>query len=291
MSDVFEAMIFGKSKEVVNNEIEIKDTSIESFTLFLKFLYFEQFFSNDIKDHKTVIEVFKLSHRFQIKTLTDLLEEELVPMISMENIFCYYEFAMSYKLNKLLNAIKEFVIKNEKIMIETFENALIREPIETLERIVGVLKLTQKHLITALANIISKNPDKDWQRLKPLIKLDFCSVKDLNALRKFKFFNENQLNDAIEDRYEDLETRYEGLSAGYEILRAECDDKTIKYQDLSNKYVELNDKWIEMIAHYKEVKDIFGPFVDGVGGRVNQYVYNKTNCYLGKMNKKFIFKY
>lgn len=290
-SDVFDAMLFGKCEEIEGKEIELNDTSIESFKLFLKFIYLDEFDSNDIKDHTMAIDIFKLSDQFKIKHLSDIIEEELIKMLNFDNFALIIGFAMYYNLNKLLDSFKDFVNKNEKQMIAIIEKALIREPIQAMEKLIDLLKLSQKQLISALINISDKVLDKDLVKFRVLVKFDLCSVHDLNALRSIRLFDEKELNKVIEDKYEDLEKKYQSVTAGYEKLRAECEEKSAKYVDLSNRYVDLNSQHIELMANYREVKDIFGPFVEGIGGRVNQFVYNKTNCYLGKMNKRFYFKY
>jgi hypothetical protein len=51
-------------------------TNIEVFKLFLKYCYFYDLDSIHIKDYSIAIDVFKLSHRFQIQDLMDSIESK-----------------------------------------------------------------------------------------------------------------------------------------------------------------------------------------------------------------------
>ncbi len=112
-SDVFETMFLSQFKESNDKEIEIKDTNIEAFEVFLKCIYFDIFDSKAIKDYSLVIDVFRLSHRYQTQELSHFIEEELIELITVSNVVDIYEFALIYDLNKLLNALKVFVNKNK----------------------------------------------------------------------------------------------------------------------------------------------------------------------------------
>jgi hypothetical protein len=91
-SPFFKSMLSGDFKESNAKEIELKETPVEAFKVLLKYFYFEGFnLREDISnDHSLAIEIFKLSHRYQMKKLSDVIEEELIEMISFENIaiFC-----------------------------------------------------------------------------------------------------------------------------------------------------------------------------------------------------------
>ena len=88
-----------------------------------------------------------------------------------------------------------------------------------------------------------------------------------------------------------MEAKNNLLDTRSQKLADELSDKSEQATRLANDYNELNQMFIDLMAHYKEIKEVFEPFVEGVGGRVNQYVYNKSNCYFGKIPKKFSFKY
>jgi hypothetical protein len=68
-SHVFETTFLSQFKESNDKEIEIKDTNIEVFEVFLKCIYLEEFNSKSINDYSLAIDVFKIRHKYQIKDI------------------------------------------------------------------------------------------------------------------------------------------------------------------------------------------------------------------------------
>lgn len=204
-SSVFKAMFFGDFKESNNKEIELKETSIEAFKLFLKYFYFEGFkLREDVYNgYLMAIEVFKLSHRFQMKQLSDVIEGELIQMISIDNIAIFCEIGLLYELNQLLEALKRFVAQNgEQIVVDKH---FISESFETMSTILGFLSIAnfpQYLIISAVKEIIEKNSDKDMKSLKNSINFDLCTISDMKALREIHLFSESELLDKLEEKYQ-----------------------------------------------------------------------------------------
>jgi rRNA-processing protein FCF1 len=204
-SSVFKAMFFGDFKESNNKEIELKETSIEAFKLFLKYFYFEGFkLREDVYNgYLMAIEVFKLSHRFQMKQLSDVIEGELIQMISIDNIAIFCEIGLLYELNQLLEALKRFVAQNgEQIVVDKH---FISESFETMSTILEILSAAnfpQYLIISAVKEIIEKNSDKDMKSLKNSINFDLCTISDMKALREIHLFSESELLDKLEEKYQ-----------------------------------------------------------------------------------------
>jgi hypothetical protein len=59
-SIVFEKMFLSQFKETNDKEIEIKDTNIEAFKVFLKCIYFQKLDSNHFKDYSMAFDVYRL---------------------------------------------------------------------------------------------------------------------------------------------------------------------------------------------------------------------------------------
>ncbi len=59
-----------------------------------------------------------------MKDLMNLIEWELIELISIENNLDIYEFAIVYELNNLLNKLKNFVNQN---VDQVFNNELLSE--------------------------------------------------------------------------------------------------------------------------------------------------------------------
>ena len=116
-SKVFERMFSGEFREAKDNEIEVKDTNFEAFKTMVRYLYCDELVFDDKSDYSIAIEVFKLGHRYELKRLMDSIEQELIRMITNENIehmIEIYSFANFYNLDNLIKALNTFIEKNIK---------------------------------------------------------------------------------------------------------------------------------------------------------------------------------
>lgn len=124
-SKVFERMFSGEFREAKDNQIEVKDTNFEAFKTMIRFLYCDELVFEDKNDYSIAIEVFKLGHKYELKRLMDCIEQELIKMITNENIehmIEFYSFANFYKLENLIKALNTFIEKNIKhFMRKTME--------------------------------------------------------------------------------------------------------------------------------------------------------------------------
>jgi BTB/POZ domain-containing protein 3/6 len=130
-SPVFDRIFFGNGKESNEKEIEIKDASIDSFKVMLKWIYCQELHLNEQNDYLMAINVFKLSHRFELKKLMTTIEQKLIQMISIENIEVLTEFASFYDLKQLIKICEHFIENNPKLLIEKdidlcFNNKLLK---------------------------------------------------------------------------------------------------------------------------------------------------------------------
>ncbi len=238
-SHVFETMFLSQFRESNDKEIEIKDTNIDAFKVFLKYCYFYDLDSNHIKDYSLAFDVFRLSHRFQVKDLMDLIEKKLFSMITIENILIICEFALIFDLNDLLIALKMIFDQNKYQIIE--QKLILNNSFELIEKFLNFAELSPKELITVLIQIADKNPEKDLKRFRKLIDFDLCSVRELNALRNIRVFEEKVLNEWIERKFEDLENLN---------------------KELTQSIRESKDKYEELMDNYKEAKQFFEPFMN-----------------------------
>jgi hypothetical protein len=171
-------MFLSQFKESVDKELEIKDTNIESFKVFLKYCYFDEL--EAMFDYSLAIDVFRLSHKYQMKDLMNLIEE-LIELISIENNVDIYDFAIVYELNNLLSKLKIFINQN---VDQVFNNELLsEEQIEKLAKFLKFSDLSPNHLIPIVTEIADNNLEKDLKLFLELIKFDLCSVKNLKELR------------------------------------------------------------------------------------------------------------
>jgi hypothetical protein len=203
-SPVFKKMLFGDFKEKNDKEIELKETPLDAFKLFLKYLYCQGFdLAQDISnDHLLAIKMIELSHRFQINRLTLVIEKILIKMISNENLTMICEVCILYDLNQLLNAMKQFVVKNAQQLFD--DKYFITDSIETMATILGFIgseKFPQNLIISALTEIIAANPGNDLKPFMKSINFDLCTIDDMEALRKLNIFSDTELYNKLENKY------------------------------------------------------------------------------------------
>ncbi len=130
-SPVFDRMFFGNFKQSNQKEIQIKDVSIDSFKVMLKWIYCQELDLNEENDYLMAIDVFKLSHRFELKKLMTTIEHKLIQIISIENIEVFTKFATFYDLKQLIKSCEHFIENNPKLLIEKdidlcFDNKLLK---------------------------------------------------------------------------------------------------------------------------------------------------------------------
>ena len=110
-SIVFKAMFFGDFSEANAKEVVIHDTTLEAFQLLLKYCYFEDLSATDwpSNDHSLVIDVYKVSHLYQIKSLCLLCVKRLITLISDRNVNDMLRFARLYRSKIILVFAKKFI--------------------------------------------------------------------------------------------------------------------------------------------------------------------------------------
>jgi hypothetical protein len=62
-----------------------------------------------------------------------------------------------------------------------------------------------------VTQIADNNPEKDLKLFRELIKFDLCSVKDLKELKRIGLFDDKELYEILEKKYEELAENNEGL--------------------------------------------------------------------------------
>jgi hypothetical protein len=225
-SHVFEDMIFSLDfKESNDKEIQIKDTNIEAFYVFLKCIYFDVFDSEDITDSSMAFDVYRLSHRYETQELSLIIEEELIRMISIENISFIYEFCLIYETNQLLKGLKKFFNQNKTQLIK--EKLFLNYSFELIENFVEFANLSHNELMSVLVEIRRKYSNKDLAQFRKFIKTKLCSIQDLKQFKTIGLFGEKEL---------------------IAILENKCEELTENNEDLKKKYKESNKTFIVIIV-------------------------------------------
>jgi len=127
-SRVFRALFFGPMKEK-KEEVVIKDTTVEAFTIMINFIYQTPNFSlKEITCPETLFEVYNVSKRYQLDELNDMVKEAFQNFhISEDNVEHAALTAKNYAVFEDMS----------KILIDKCHNTMKNLPI-TLESIVNV---------------------------------------------------------------------------------------------------------------------------------------------------------
>ncbi|KAL3846833.1 hypothetical protein ACJMK2_017787 [Sinanodonta woodiana] len=128
-SPVFQAMFFGLMDS--KSEIEIVDSSPESFRLFLNCLYTD----NVDLDEKSLSQVVKVAHKYQVSRLLLLCCEQLETLISVENVCEILDLAVLYNLESLIEEAFIFVDDHADEILET--QAFMDITVQTLKMILS----------------------------------------------------------------------------------------------------------------------------------------------------------
>lgn len=115
-SIVFKKMFFGDFSEANAKEVVIRNTNLDALKMLLKFCYNEDLSANDWppNDHNLVIEVYKISHLYQIKGLCFLCVKRLITLLSEHNLKDISSFVRLYPSKRLLFFIKKFIKHSKK---------------------------------------------------------------------------------------------------------------------------------------------------------------------------------
>ena len=70
----------------------MKETSVNALKLLLKLLYCDTFHEKYV-DYKTLIDVLKLSNRFDLKTLSEIIEKPLISSLDVMNVVEVFKFS------------------------------------------------------------------------------------------------------------------------------------------------------------------------------------------------------
>ncbi len=219
-SRVFKAMLFGNFKESNDKQIELKETPINAFKLLLKFCYSEQFLLEDKNDYLMAIEVFKLSHRFQMKSLSNLIQMLLISMFSINNIIDIYDLGVMYELKKIQFFAQKFVAKNSEIIIES-EKLLKCQSMDTIKEMIGFMKVSQIQVMKALIKIIENNIEWKLSDFLDSIKTDLLTIEDLQNFKDLKAIDSKTLFELALNKCKQLTKNNSKLELENHILNSE----------------------------------------------------------------------
>jgi hypothetical protein len=202
-SEVFKKLFFDK-RGCNSNEIVLYDTTELAFETMLLYCYNKEF---SLECVNKVIDVYKLSQKFQISCLMEVCVEAIKEMMDCESLMVICEFAMIYRIRDLMNEIRQFAqTKSDQILNSQHIMTLSKDSsLKVFAFIINYMKVPQTTIINTIKQIRLNNDDLDITPLKEAINLLQCDVHDIELLRDLNLFTERELFDALKAKYLNLE--------------------------------------------------------------------------------------
>lgn len=179
--DYFRLMFSSGYREAIESEVEVKDTSIETFKTILNFIYTGRVDLND-KCVEEIIEILCICHRYELHDLLGHLLTFLTSAIDAENVCGLYETAKLYNFTELIEPCQRFL--REKGYEVLNEDAIYALNANTILELFSDDKLCaeEKEIFKAVAGWIRYNPkatDEEKEKLLATVRLEAISSNDL----------------------------------------------------------------------------------------------------------------
>lgn len=153
-SPVFNAMFYSFDyNEDRDNIVEILDYSIETFVLFLKYVYLHQI---ELTRLDEATEVFSIAHKYEVPCLEKICEKYIIANICPEQACSVFSFAKLYNNTKIMVKVIDVITKEtEKVLkcqdfleaqLETVEFIMRKEDLKVESEIV-LLEALEKYTI------------------------------------------------------------------------------------------------------------------------------------------------
>ena len=118
-SHVFRAQFWGDFADSGLKEIEVKDATVDGFKAMLRFLYTEELFLSDEQSVEIWLDLYNLSHKYQLKRLMKCMENHIeAKLINKDNFADIHFFAFERKFDTLMEISKNFISNNINEWVE-----------------------------------------------------------------------------------------------------------------------------------------------------------------------------
>ncbi|KAI1695716.1 BTB/POZ domain-containing protein [Ditylenchus destructor] len=157
----FKNLLYGGLRESYQDRVELEDAPGEAFGILLKYLYTGKI-ELELENNATVLNLFFLTHRYQIEKLRKYLEEYFESIVRAENICSLLSLGTHYLLNQLVINCCIFVHKNIEVAFSSSDfGCLSKEAFNLLFAIRGIhSKLSENTLTKALTKWNQTHPNQ-----------------------------------------------------------------------------------------------------------------------------------
>lgn len=227
-SRYFHRLLYGQMSESAQNVVTLKDTPADAFKVLLKYFYTEDLILDGF-NFDLLVEILRLSHRYQIDRVTEITATKLRDAINGSNIVDVLEVGQLYELAELTSTCINFMKKRTNEIIEC--SSFLRFNIDFLKKILHLdeVNVREVELFKVAIEWIKENKvDKDIvNSILGLIKMECISIKDLiDIVLPYGYHTEAQILQMIRTRNlpEKVVERRLGSQSNCRSLRIHYDD-------------------------------------------------------------------
>jgi BTB/POZ domain-containing protein 9 len=201
--EYFRALLFGGMRESKPEaEIVLKETSAQSFSFLLKYLYTGRIYLRDVNEEH-VLDLLGLAHKYGFLALESAISGYLKGNIDLHNICRIFDVACLYQLDEVLETCLNFADVHAVELLQSMADfASLSEA-----ALVSIIKrdsfcAPEVEIFRAVQCWIDENPEADKQLLSN-IRLPLISLNDLfHTVRPSKLFTADAILDAIKIKTE-----------------------------------------------------------------------------------------
>uniref|UniRef100_A0A7E4ZR65 BTB domain-containing protein n=1 Tax=Panagrellus redivivus TaxID=6233 RepID=A0A7E4ZR65_PANRE len=168
-SEYFENLLADTKNDADNNEIEIKDTSLEHFKLILEYIYHGSLEFNKLSV-EDLFKVVEAAETYKLSRLIEFLDEHLATRVDADTFWSIVDNAISHSLKKTATSCMSHVELNTKAVVthKLFEQL---SP-AAMERILKLpSSAPEERIFKALINWIRAHREEHSTKVVPLLKL------------------------------------------------------------------------------------------------------------------------
>ncbi|KAF7996778.1 hypothetical protein HCN44_002424 [Aphidius gifuensis] len=211
-SQYFRALLFGGLKESMQQEIELKGTTVPVFKELLKYIYTGHLSLSNQRE-ETILDILGLAHQYGFVDLEMSISDYLKEILSIKNVCLIFDATRLYQLDRLTKVCHQYMDKHalEIIKHESFYQLSSNAINELVSR--DSFYAPEIDIFLAMQSWVKANPDIDPNKVLGQVRLSLIAITDLlNLVRPTGLVSPEAILDAIAARTQtrDSELIYRG---------------------------------------------------------------------------------
>ncbi|XP_015587658.1 BTB/POZ domain-containing protein 9 isoform X2 [Cephus cinctus] len=208
-SQYFRALLYGGMKESMQQEIELKGTTLPAFKGLLKYIYTGHLSLANQRE-EVILDILGLAHQYGFVDLEVSISDYLREILNIKNVCLIFDAARLYQLVFLIQVSLEFIDKHALEIIQ--HESFLQLSSEALNELISrdSLFAPEIDIFLAVQAWVKANPDVDAKEVLSQVRLSLVSIPDLlDVVRPTGLVSSEAMLDAIAAR---TQTRVSQLS-------------------------------------------------------------------------------